>query len=234
MLDSIANALRIWRAYGASSLSTRLRVIGRSFVCPYHAFLHHFPRSGSILDVGCGDGLLELLLSWQPQSSQRTYVGIDHAEDKIDGACLAAIAGARFEVRDLSAVAPEQFDCVALVDVLYCVPVGEWPAFLAQCSRVLKPGGTLILKEVVDRPRWKYWFSYLEEILAIKVLKMTQGQSPHFESEAVYRSAIDGSGSYVAEVVRLDAGRPYPHCLFVARKPASDPGQTASANESVA
>lgn len=218
MLDSIANAAKIWRAYAAAPVSTRLRVTGRSIVCPFNAFLHHFPRSGSILDVGCGDGLLGLLLSQQP-GSERSYVGIDHAEDKIAGARQARIANARFEVRDLSEVAPEQFDCIALVDVLYCVPIDGWPSFLAQCCRALKPGGTLIIKEAVDRPRWKYWFSYAEEVVAIKILKMTRGESPHFESEATYRAAIDGAGANVTEVVSLDAGRPYPHCLFVAEKP---------------
>ena len=92
-------------------------------------------------------------------------------------------------------------------------------AYLGHCTRALRKGGLLIIKETTNRPRWKSWFTYIEEVLAIRVFKMTKGASPHLESRDTYRSYIEMSGARVYHVQRLDSSRSHPHCLFLARKP---------------
>ena len=125
---------------------------------------------------------------------------------------------ATFIVQDLADAPSETYDCVSVTDVLYCVPLAQWPEFLAHCTRTLKKGGLLIIKEVTNRPRWQHLLSYAQETLAIKVTKMTKGTSPHFESMDTYRSHIDKSEAWVYHSERLVSWRPYPHCLFLARK----------------
>ncbi|MCK7467951.1 MAG: hypothetical protein MZU91_07375 [Desulfosudis oleivorans] len=53
---------------------------------------------------------------------------------------------------------------------------------LRSAHRVLRPGGRLIVKEVVDRPRWKYWAIMAQEALSVRVFGITKGDRPHFES----------------------------------------------------
>jgi hypothetical protein len=83
---------------------------------------------------------------------------------------------------------------------------------------VLRKGGLLIVKETIDKPRWKYWLSYTQEISAIKIFQITMGQFPHLESVETYRTYIEASGAAVFHMERLDAWRPHPHFLFLARK----------------
>ena len=209
---------RLWKVYSKCPIGVRLHVLGRYVACRYSTLVKWFPESGTILDVGCGHGLLAASLMMAGCAKERRYLGIDHDEEKIRIAESAQISNIRFMTQDIADVPSESYDCVSLVDVLYCVPLGQWPDLLGHCTRVLKNGGMLIVKEAIDRPMWKRWFTYIEEFLAIKVFKITKGASPHFESVDVYRSYITMSGAGVDHVHRLDSWRPYPHCLFVARK----------------
>ncbi|OGV72708.1 MAG: hypothetical protein A3B82_02000 [Methylophilales bacterium RIFCSPHIGHO2_02_FULL_57_10] len=210
--------IQIWRAYRQCPIGSRLRVLGRYVLCPYSALLGLFPRTGRILDVGCGDGLLLFLLNVESESQARMYAGIDPAADKIKNARLADRSGAEFTVGDVGSLASASYDCVAIMDVLYLMPQADWPKLLDHAVRVLNANGLLIVKEVIDRPRWKRWLTYIEEFAAIKLLRMTQGQSPHFESLETYRAAIERAGTEIIRTEPVGAWRPAAHCLFVARK----------------
>jgi hypothetical protein len=105
-----------------------------------------------------------------------------------------------------------------MVDVLYTVRKDAWGAILRRCCRVLKPGGRLIVKEVVDRPRWKYWAIMAQEALSVRVFGITQGDRPHFESPGAYRQAIVATGFAVVDERPLPSAAWISHYLFVGQK----------------
>lgn len=221
----------LWSAFAGAPLGAKLRILGRSAICPFRAVLKHLPERGRILDVGCGDGLLFRLALRERPGGTWEGTGIDHDERKIAVAKRLRNARLSFSHMDLSGIPSGTCDCVTVVDVLCTVPLEDWAGLLRDCMRVLRPGGTLIVKDAVDRPRWKRWFAYVEEIIAIKVIRMTKGASPHFEPVGTFRRLIEDAGGEVLEVERVDAWRPHAHCLFVARKRESprQPGGPVSA-----
>ena len=145
-------------------------------------------------------------------------MGVDVAQNKIAIARRARIDNAEFLLGDISTQPSDSYDCVSIIDVLYLLPISRWAQFLDHSVRVLRRSGVLIVKEVANTPRWKYWLAYLEEILAIKVVRMTRGDSPHFESVGVYRTSIEAAGADVFRIQRIDARRPHAHVVFLARK----------------
>ena len=207
-----------WNAYKGEELSTRLHVVVRALTCPFGRLIDRFPTTGAVLDVGCGHGLLVNLLARDPSRSGLQLHGIDHDATKIETARRTALPGVVFSTTPLPAMPESAFDAVAVFDVLYTVRREVWAGILGGCCRVLRPGGRLIVKEVVDRPRWKYWAILAQETLSVSLLGITKGDPPHFESAETYRQALVEQGLIMVEEAPLPSANWISHYLFVARK----------------
>ena len=110
------------------------------------------PREGTLLDVGCGHGLISNEVALR--SPLARVLGVDLSETKI--ASARASVGARtnveFRVAPLEGVPESGFDAVSLIDVLYLVPETSWTSFLRTCLEKLRPGGIFVLKEIGTDP----------------------------------------------------------------------------------
>jgi SAM-dependent methyltransferase len=207
-----------WKAYEGEGLPARLHVVVRALTCPFQPLMDRFPTTGALLDVGCGHGLLINLLARDPPRRALKIYGIDHDPAKIESARRTASPGVVFSTADLGLFPESVFDAVSIVDVLYTVRKDAWHAILQGCLRVLRPGGRLIVKEVVDRPRWKHWAIMAQEALSVRVFGITRGDRPHFESPEGYRQAIVAAGFSVIEERPLPTATWISHYLIVARK----------------
>jgi len=173
--------------------------------------------------VGCGHGLLVNLLARDPSRSGLKLYGVDHDAGKIAVARRCAPPGVEFSTRGLGELPASAFDAVSIVDVLYTVRRVVWNEILIGCVRVLRPGGRLIMKEVVDRPRWKYWTIMAQEALSVRVFGITKGERPHFESPGTYRLALEEAGLSMVTARSLHSANWVSHHLFIARKPLDAP-----------
>jgi len=219
-MSSLATA---WKVYREEQPATRLHVLLRALTCPFGAFLTSFPHEGRVLDVGCGHGLLLNLLSRDPARAALRLHGIDHDGAKIAIARRTAGPAVIFSTSGLKELDAGAYDVVVLVDVLYTIPLGQWAGMLGECRRVLRPGGQLIVKEVVNRPRWKYWAIMAQESLSVRVFGITKGTPPHFESSAAYCRALADAGFTVDKAMALPAGSWISHHLFRARRLTENP-----------
>jgi 2-polyprenyl-3-methyl-5-hydroxy-6-metoxy-1,4-benzoquinol methylase len=95
-----------------------------------------FYRCRSILDVGCGSGLLR---SRMTGTAFDRYVGIDPVPAAIDRAQGLADARTTFVVGDVFSCELTQFDAVVCNEVLYCVP--EPDRILDRARTLITPGG---------------------------------------------------------------------------------------------
>jgi 2-polyprenyl-3-methyl-5-hydroxy-6-metoxy-1,4-benzoquinol methylase len=217
------NVRAAWSIYRGEAAGTRVHALVRALTCPFTPLMECFPTRGAALDVGCGHGLLVNLLARDPSRRGLALCGVDHDAEKIAVARRSALPGVEFCARSLGEFQSSAFDAVSIVDVLYTVRRDLWAEILAGCARLLRPGGRLVMKEVVDRPRWKYWAIMAQEALSVRVFRITKGDRPHFESPETYRLALEQAGLAVVESRPLHSANWVSHHLFVARKPSAPP-----------
>lgn len=119
----------------------------------------------TILDVGCGGGILTETLS----QFSKTVFGIDQAAQSLEVARLHAqslIHPPRYEqitVEDFAKLHPEKFDVITCMELLEHVPN---PAqTIEACAQLLKPGGHLIFSTLNRTPN-----AFLQAILGAEYL----------------------------------------------------------------
>src|SRR5262249_13427966 len=178
-------------------------------------------RGTTLLDVGCGHGvLLALLAVGHPE---RQVVGIDPDERKIEwarrsvGRCPNVALRAR-TTETLAADRPGSFDTVLVADVLYLLEPAAWTPFLLAAHALLKPKGRLVLKEAEDDGSWRVTKALLQERVMVHLFRRTHSSgSVGFQPRRVLVDALEAAGFAVEETVALARGYSTPHVLFTAR-----------------
>jgi len=109
-------------------------------------YIRHLGPEVSILDVGCGAGLLAERLGATPY---RRYLGIDPVAPAIEQA--ARLADGRTDFRVAERPSPElgEFDVVVCNEVIYCAPD---PARLLDDIQAMLPAGGNLLTSIWRHP----------------------------------------------------------------------------------
>ncbi|MEX1007126.1 MAG: class I SAM-dependent methyltransferase [Acidimicrobiia bacterium] len=215
MIDAAAATAR--RAYASESIGTRVHTALRWRTCPFRDVAAVVPCHGEILDAGCGHGLLSLYLA--AQAPERRITGVDIDDEKLVVA-RRAMAAAHVEKRvTFERVDPDwrpdpQWDAIVEVDMLYllgCTRSAEW---LRIAAAALAPGGRLVVKELDVTPAWKARWSRFQELLATRVMRITEGEELELIPRAEVVATMTAAGLTV-DARRLDRGRLHPHYIAV-------------------
>lgn len=210
----LKTAMVLHKSYRAVSPATRLHLAVRFLTCPFLRVLRYLPEGPRLLEVGGGHGLFATIAA---QSHSAKPVVVEPDLRKVFGP--RELGRVRF-VAGFDDCIRGSFDAVALLDVLYAIPIAEWDALLARLSERVRPGGTLLIKEM-DPRSWKQRWNRLQETLSMRFLKITYAVAFNYETPEAFTARLRRHGFASVEVVRIDRGYPHPHLLFVARKPAA-------------
>jgi cyclopropane fatty-acyl-phospholipid synthase-like methyltransferase len=215
-------------AYRHASAGVRVHTTIRWLTCPFAPIADALADARHVLDVGCGHGLFPLYLASRHPLPEITGVDIDR--DKLDAARAAAVA-AHLESRvrfddvdagwDPSVEPPTRpvggWDGIAIVDVLYLLGHDRARGLVRAAATVLAPGGRLVVKELDTTPTWKHRISAAQEVLATRVLRITQGDHVDQVPSSVLADELRSAGLEV-RTLRLDRGRVHPDYLVVATR----------------
>jgi len=207
--------------YKDHSLGVRIHTTLRAWSAPLDAVVAALPSQGTLLDVGCGHGLVSNEAALR--SPDLSVLGIDISDAKIEAArkSVGTRSNIEFKTAPLEGIGETGFDALSVIDVLYLVPETAWPSFLLTCFSKLAPGGALVLKEIGTTPRWKFERLRLQEYMSTRVLRITKGETMHFESGEELKVRIENAGFDQVAVHYLDRGYASPHLVVTGRKPLS-------------
>ena len=206
-------------AYRNAPRADRLHVAGRLRSCPFDAVVDRVPAAGRVLDVGCGHGLLSLLLA--AGSPERAVLGTDVDRGKIDVARAAAaeagLDNVTFEVVAPGSVPQGSFAAVCVVDMLYLLGRPAAELLLSGLAANVAHGGAILVKEIDVRPRWKFRLAHAQELVSTRVLRITDGAAVTFVPPDAIGAVLLGAGMAV-EHVPLHHRRLHPHHLVIGRR----------------
>jgi SAM-dependent methyltransferase len=206
------------RASAPLSVAERAHLAWRFRSAPWSRVVEAFDTEGSLLDVGCGPGLLAHLLSRAGFDGR--YVGVDPDPRKVERArrWLPEGDARRFVAGPVESASPAAFTQAALIDVLYLVPPPERAAFVGRAVRALAPGGLFVALTSGGGPRWKRTLDSVQERLAVG-LGITRGGAVAICDGAEIAARFRDAG--LVGVAVADAGAGYVHGfeLVTGRRP---------------
>ncbi|MBM4034532.1 MAG: class I SAM-dependent methyltransferase [Planctomycetes bacterium] len=202
--------LRSYAGHGLSSLFCWLRY-WHSNIPGIEA---HIPTEGTILDLGCGHGVLANYLALR--GPRRRLIGFDISEHRIALARAAAPPNAEFRCQDIFNLDLIPCHAIIVADVLHHLRSFEdGDELLARCCALLPPEGLLVVKEIGQRPLWKFLCTRPVDTLFYSGRVFFR--SPAQFAALFERLALD------ATFVPLDAWRPLSHIMYLCRNRPTAP-----------
>jgi cyclopropane fatty-acyl-phospholipid synthase-like methyltransferase len=176
----------------------------------------YLPASGAVLDLGCGFGLFSLYYAQTLPGLH--FHGIDLDARRIG---IAREAGRRLGLANVEYVvgdarrfrAERAYAGAYMLDIVHHVEPEAVRPLLSELHAALVPGGSLLVKDVDRRPAYKRWFTHILDCL------VSPGQPPHYWAAETLQATLEEVGFRVFRHSMVDF-LPYPHVLFICRKPA--------------
>jgi 2-polyprenyl-3-methyl-5-hydroxy-6-metoxy-1,4-benzoquinol methylase len=206
-------------AFDAAPRGARLHVRGRWRSCPFVEVEQLVPTRGRVLDLGCGHGVFSLYLGLT--SPDRAVTGVDVDIDKVrvgrDAVGRAGVVNVELRAVEPGWRVTGEWDAITVVDVLYLLGPDEARAQLEAAARALAPGGVVVVKEIDTAPRWKYELARVQELVATKVVRITEGDRVTFVPPAEIAEVLTREGLRV-EHRPVHRRRLHPHHVVVGRR----------------
>ena len=202
--------LLLYRTYRHRAAGQRLHILIRYLTCPFARLLKAVPgEARSLLEIGAGHGLFSRLAAARGVSRVVAVEPDLRKLGPVDG--VQSVAAFDPAVRG-------RFNAVAIVDVLYAIPVDGWDDLLARAYERLSPGGVLLIKEMDPAATFKNRWNALQEWLSERLLRITLANAFNYESRQLFEARLRRIGFSEVTSRRIDAGYPHPHVLYVAKR----------------
>lgn len=212
---AVATAAALYGGEGFRGPYSKLRF----WLAPLREVERLVPRQGTVLDLGCGEGILTNYLAIA--SPDRTVIGVELNERRIPHADRG-IPNAKFVHANVLEQDMPPADAIVLSHMMHHLgSFDEQVVLLKRCLELLKPGGKLIVAEVDRQRTFKYLVGYLNDIIVVPILfegRLINTRIYH-RSRQEWDRVFSGLGYIVNRVDQRSDG-PFPDLVIEATKPA--------------
>lgn len=199
------------------------------------------PRSGVLVDIGCGPGLLLALIAeavdaareghwppagWPQPPAEMRLVGIELRPRAADLARHALGDEGEIHTGDARDVAlPAVIDVVAIFDVLHMMDREAQRPLIARVATAMPIGAVLLVREADAAAGWRFRMVRLGNTMTALV-------RGHWRPRFAFRTATEWRAELTAlgfevSLAPMSEGTPFANVLLVARRVAA-PGSTAA------
>jgi uncharacterized protein (DUF2062 family)/predicted methyltransferase len=185
------------------------------------------PSGGTLVDVGCGQGLTLALLAeagaaaanrtwpahWCPPPTFDRVVGIEARRRVAAIARRALGSDAQVIEGDARATPLETARAVLLFDVLHLLPRADQESLIASIAARLEPGGVLLVREADASAGLRFTAVRLGNRLKAVVTGAFRRQTFQPRTEAEWRDCF-GSHGFQVESMPMGQGTPFANVMF--------------------
>jgi uncharacterized protein (DUF2062 family)/precorrin-6B methylase 2 len=181
--------------------------------------------AATIVDCGCGRGLLAVLLGEAGAAARVVGLDWDEAGLAVDRAAARDLPRLSFAPADLTGAAPPPADAAALVDVLHYHPPAVQDQILGRVAAALAPGGRLVVREADAAER--LLLSRLLEGLGARLGWHRVAGRFHYRPAAALRARLEALGFSVTVTPAGGFGHRANVLLVADRPPGGDAAPSA-------
>ncbi|MBA4240676.1 MAG: glycerol acyltransferase [Sphingobacteriaceae bacterium] len=183
----------------------------------YELFESLMPKTGKIVDVGCGYGFLPYMLMFKGR--QREILGVDYDEEKIAVAdnCVDKTSKLSFAVGDVTVFDFPNADGFVISDVLHYLKEEQQIQVIDNCVSKLNKGGVLVIrdadKDIESRQKGTWYTEFMStkvfgfnktktdglHFVSGKLIKDTIAKYPHLSLEVLDTTKLTSNIIYVAK-----------------------------------
>jgi uncharacterized protein (DUF2062 family)/SAM-dependent methyltransferase len=193
------------------------------------------PRAGTIVDVGCGQGLMLSLIAsardaarhnryppqWPPPPQDVQLIGVE-LRKKVAALAARALAGeATIVETDITRTPVPPCDAVLVFDVLHLLGREDQDALLLSIYSTLKSGGTLVIREADPGGGWRFTAVKIGNRLTAWSQRIWR-RTFHFRTTTEWRAALEELGFAVTAPVAAGSA-PFANVIIYATKRSTPP-----------
>ncbi|MBV4358007.1 trifunctional MMPL family transporter/lysophospholipid acyltransferase/class I SAM-dependent methyltransferase [Pinibacter aurantiacus] len=183
----------------------------------YELFNNLVPKSGKVLDAGCGYGFMSYMLHFA--SRDRVITGIDYDEEKIETAnhCFSKNENINFVYTDVLKFEFENYDAIILSDMLHYLQPDEQKTIIERCIHHLNENGIIIIRDGNKDLEERHKGTKLTELFSTKLIgfNKTSGNGLSFLSGKTIHTIAEANGMSCEE---LDNTKLTSNVVFVMKR----------------
>lgn len=204
---------RSWTSYRAGGPVVLAFLLARMAVAPLGPLGPEFRGlRGRILSLGCGHGAVDRYLA--EINPDVTVDGVDLDRERVQLAQETEALQPRVKVRVADVRKLERhgdYDAALAIDVLHHVEADRHLEVATALHDALRPGGTLLVKEMATTPRRQYAWNRMHDRIVAK-------EKIHCRAPDDMARVLAAAGFEIDEVRRLRRLRIYPQYLVKGRR----------------
>ena len=210
--DLVDETITLYSGLGWKSLFTRIRF----WDAPFIEVEKITPKSGKIIDLGCGEGVFTNFMALS--SRDREILGIEIDQRRFSEA-NRGLSNTIFKLGDATKISMPRADCIVLFHLLHHLSsFTDQEVVLKKCAQVLSKGDSLLIVEVKPKLSIKYLLAWFTDHFLVPWLFEKKMYSPIFFRKEESWAALLNNLGFSCKIINAEKGHPFTHVILVCRK----------------
>lgn len=211
--DLVNKAINLYSKSGWKSIFAKLRF----WYAPYIEVEELIPVSGTVVDLGCGEGIFSNYIGLV--SKQRKVIGIEIGKNRIKIADHG-IPNVSFMNADITKIDLPQSDAIICFQLLHHLKSYEIQGELIEkCIKYLNKGGKIIIDEIRVDYTPRYWLTWIADHFLVPLFFEKRLYSPIlFRTVFAWKKLLEKKGLNCNIIIPNETNRPFTNVIFECRK----------------